>query len=339
MPIELELDPAAEVEAGEVEQVDETQGGTNTLYLVGVSEENDDEASTQEEETAEAAPPTPEPAAPQPANATSDLLVQIYNAEFACARAEAIVEERKADLKAAKDHYDGCVDKLRELARHARNDSPENRPLFANLEAKTEAAEDATREEEPADASTPTEPAWKSLTVDALPDITPKTKEQLRDGGINTLTDLAELITRCEHDSTQAWPKGIGKVKQEMIVAALVTVQDLERCEGNEGVEVTEVSAVYPTTEEWDGWDDGTQINWLNERALELEEAYPDASQVECDAGSWEAGTKAAINGEGIANCELTPGLECDAWLLGWLWQSKQEDVEAEETDDADAEE
>ncbi len=275
------------------------------------------EASNQEGETAEAPAEVETPTAAIQSTWTrttdeTDILAKIYNAEFDCARAEAIVEERKAELKEAKDHYDGCVEKLRELARHARNDSPANRPLFSNLEAKVETAEGAAREEE---IATPAEPAWKSLTVDALPDITPKTKEQLRDGGINTLTELAELITRSEHDSTAAWPKGIGKVKQEMIVAALVTVQDLERCEDSKSVPV---EPIYPTAEEWETWSESKQTRWLEDRADVLEAgdvATPELMKTK----AWEQGFDAFDDGMKIENCELLPGEECDAWLCGWL--------------------
>jgi hypothetical protein len=210
--------------------------------------------------------------------------------------------------------------------------------LFANLDAKVEAVEEEgdSREEEP---TAPTEPSWKSLTVDALPDITPKTKEQLRDGGINTLAELADLITRCEHDSTAAWPKGIGKVKQTAICDALITVQDLERCQGSEGVPV---EAVYPTVEAWYAMSDEEQIAWLNERAVQLDSDNRESLICDPDHAyreSWVSGTEAAEAEEEIANCDVEPGPECDAWLLGWLWQSKQEDVEADDADETDAEE
>jgi hypothetical protein len=194
------------------------------------------------------------------------------------------------------------------------NDAPENRPLFANLEAKVEAVEEEgdSREEEP---TAPTEPSWKSLTVDALPDITPKTKEQLRDGGINTLTELAELITRSEHDSTAAWPKGIGKVKQEMIVAALVTVQDLDRCEDSKSVPV---EPIYPTVEEWETWSESKQTRWLEDRAEVL--AAGDVATPELmKTVQWEQGFNARDDGMKIENCELLPGADCDAWICGWL--------------------
>jgi ribosome modulation factor len=291
------------------------------------------EASNQEGETAEAPAEVETPTAAIQSTWTrttdeTDILAKIYNAEFDCARAEAIVEERKAELKEAKDHYDGCVEKLRELARHARNDSPANRPLFSNLEAKVETAEGAAREEE---IATPAEPAWKSLTVDALPDITPKTKEQLRDCGINTLSELAELITRCEHDSTAAWPKGIGKVKQEMIVAALVTVQDLERCEGNEGVKVEPIGeTVYPTAEEWEAMNDKKQIEWLEERAWALSESNVATAELVKNE-NWKQGFDAHDEGLKVANCPYDPGQTCDKWLCGWLRAKEVSERDAEE--------
>jgi hypothetical protein len=300
------------------------------------------EVSNQEKETAEVENVTA--VAPIEATVTwtrttneSDLISQLVNAKRRYRTAEQEVEEIKEQLKEAKAHMEGCASRVMKIIDELENDAPENRPLFSNLEAKVEEAEGAAREEEPAD--TPAEPAWKSLTVDALPDITPKTKEQLRDGGINTLAELAEHIARSEHDSTAAWPKGIGKVKQTAICDALITVQDLERCQGSEGVPVTEVEAVYPTAEEWEAMSDSEQMDWLNARAIELQEAYPEPEQCECDAKAWSDGANAADNGEGIVNCELLPGAECDAWILGWLWQSKQEDVEADESDDTDAEE
>jgi hypothetical protein len=337
-----EVEVTAEVETTETDEVQEC----NTIAPEEVEPTDAPEASSQEEETGEVENVTA--VIPNEATVTikstwtrttneSDLISQLVNAKRRYRTAEQEVEEIKEQLKEAKAHMEGCASRVMKIIDELENDAPANRPLFSNLEAKVETAEGAAREEEPADA--PAEPAWKSLTVDALPDITPKTKEQLRDGGINTLAELAEHIARSEHDSTAAWPKGIGKVKQTAICDALITVQDLERCQGSEGVPVTEVEAVYPTAEEWEAMSDSEQMDWLNARAIELQEAYPEPEQCECDAKAWSDGANAADNGEGIVNCELLPGAECDAWILGWLWQSKQEDVEADESDDTDAEE
>src|SRR5690349_7130170 len=45
----------------------------------------------------------------------SDLLSQISNAELRCKKAEYRVMEKKEELKAAKDEFDGCVSELRSL--------------------------------------------------------------------------------------------------------------------------------------------------------------------------------------------------------------------------------
>jgi hypothetical protein len=338
-----EVEVTAEVETTETDEVQEC----NTIAPEEVEPTDAPEASSQEEETGEVENVTA--VIPNEATVTikstwtrttneSDLISQLVNAKRRYRTAEQEVEEIKEQLKEAKAHMEGCASRVMKIIDELENDAPANRPLFANLDAKVEAVEEEgdSREEEP---TAPTEPSWKSLTVDALPDITPKTKEQLRDGGINTLAELADLITRCEHDSTAAWPKGIGKVKQTAICDALITVQDLERCQGSEGVPV---EAVYPTVEAWYAMSDEEQIAWLNERAIQLDSDNRESLICDPDHAyreSWVSGTEAAEAEEEIANCDVEPGPECDAWLLGWLWQSKQEDVEADDSDDSDAEE
>ena len=71
----------------------------------------------------------------------STLLAEIADAETLCANAEEAVSEAKAVLKEAKAEYDGCVIRLRRLAKALRND--QDRPLLDGLDGDEQAKADS----------------------------------------------------------------------------------------------------------------------------------------------------------------------------------------------------
>jgi hypothetical protein len=136
-----------------------------------------------------------------------DALVEIRNAEGKCIEAEAKVDDLKEQLKEAKAHYDGCVDRLRKLARATTLDA--HRPLLAAAEAVN--AEEAARIE-PAEAATDAsdddgamiddEEVAASLTSDAVNEHLALRPGQLR---IRLTKDIVD-----DHPSrgTLTWSKG-----------------------------------------------------------------------------------------------------------------------------------
>jgi hypothetical protein len=150
-----QVDATAEVETDDAETVDPDAD----TVLASPSEDEDDSpqpGDDLDDEPTEAdgsianamvAVDAPPPAAG--ISPAENALVEIQNAELKCIRAEAAVDDLKEQLKEAKAHYDGCVDRLRKLARATTLDA--SRPLLAAAEAVN--AEEATRIE-PAEAAT-----------------------------------------------------------------------------------------------------------------------------------------------------------------------------------------
>jgi hypothetical protein len=300
-----------EVETTETDEVQEC----NTIAPEEVEPTDAPEASSQEEETGEVEPPPSLGATIGPVNA--DIITQISNQELRCKRAEWVVIEKKEALKEAKEEYEGCIAELRRLCSQLQNDAPENRPLFSNLEAKVEEAFTP----EAIDEALQPDNAWRATAIDDLDDLTPAILESLRAGDIATLGGLADFIEQVETGKAK-WPKGIGKGKAEKIVNSLILWQDnngagVDAVDSRD-VPVTEVSAVYPTAEEWATWSNSKQTRWLEDRAEVL--ATGDVATPELmKTVQWEQGFDAHDDGMKIENCELLPGEECDAWLCGWL--------------------
>ena len=95
--------------------------------LDGAADLSDDEPEEAVDETDEFDISSPVIQPPR----LSTLLAEIADAETLCANAEEAVSEAKAVLKEAKAEYDGCVIRLRRLAKALRND--QDRPLLDGL--------------------------------------------------------------------------------------------------------------------------------------------------------------------------------------------------------------
>jgi hypothetical protein len=137
-----------------------------------------------------------------------NALVEIQNAELKCIRAESAVDDLKEQLKEAKAHYDGCVDRLRKLARATTLDA--SRPLLAAAEAVN--AEEATRIE-PAEAATDAsdddevmfddDEIAANLTSDAVNEHLALRPGQLR------IRLLKEVVNEHPDRGTLTWAKGV----------------------------------------------------------------------------------------------------------------------------------
>lgn len=284
-----------------------------------------------------------------------DLLSQISNAELRCKRAEWVVIERKEALKEAKDEFDGCVAELRKIAAQAKNDS--QRPLFnvvvgagatsttPNATATpiaTDVAPDAGTIT--SDAIQPEEAviavddcnAWKSTSIDELDDLTPATLEALRRGDIATLGELSDLIARCDGGSSDYWPKGIGKKKQQQIIESLLTWK-----ENNGELGTVDTASVPVTLPNWEALSVEEQQTYLESRrqrltgktCAELDALYPaDHPQ----HGTFAQGKEDQSNDDLLINCPCSPDTNgdwsfVDAWIAGWLWGDRQLDGSSED--------
>lgn len=133
------------------------------------------------------------------------LLSEIAEAEMLCANAEEAVNEAKAVLKEAKADYDGCVLKLRKLAKAVRND--EDRPLFDGLSDESD--------EDDGDYS---EALKESISVLGLP---AGLVSKLEEENVETIGDLEQLREDITLGRKQ-WPKGIGPAKVDLIETTVV---------------------------------------------------------------------------------------------------------------------
>lgn len=288
--------------------------------------------------------------------ATTDLLSQISNAELRCKKAEWIVIQKKEELKAAKDEFDGCVAELRKIAAQAANDS--KRPLFdsrVTLDAKatpthttpiaTDVApdagtitSDAVLPGEGDDSATPADvtplppsTTWKSTSIDAL-GLTPSLTEKLREGDIATLGELADLIERAETNS-DAWPKGIGKAKRTTVTDALLNWQN-----DNLATDTTTIPVTLPdwealSVEEQQACLESRRFLLLNKSCDELDALYP-ASHPQ--HGTYTQGKEDQANDDHLINCPCSPDSSgdwsfVDAWIAGWLWGDRRLDGSSED--------
>lgn len=274
-----------------------------------------------------------------------EILNAISEAEIDCRRAEAVVNDRKFNLKIAEEHYDGCVERLRELASNIRRDV--DRPLFKYqqpmvAEAVTDVAPDSGEvvSDAPVSQDKPAQPddnAWKAESIDVLADsLTETVRESLRRGDVATLGELADLIARCEHGDN--WPKGIGPAKVTKIVDALTEYQNQLRQAASSEVEVEAVESEsadetaaplnrYPTAEAWEAMSHRKQVAWFNARAVELDSddiENLDLRNTENEE-AWQAGVDSYSEDDTASNCPYAPSVDADAWLQGWLWAGKQD--------------
>ena len=175
-------------------------------------DEPDTELDTEPESTEAEAPQEPEApeleACEPPSPALEELLGEIAEAESLCSHAERAVNSAKAILKEAKAEYDGCVLKLRDLAKAVLND--QDRPLFAGLgEGEPEAAE-AEEDNDPRLA--------EPISVLDLP---AGVVSKLSEAGVETIGGLEQLREDITFDRKE-WPKGIGPAKVDLIETAVV---------------------------------------------------------------------------------------------------------------------
>lgn len=191
-------------DSGDVALVDE-----ELSELEGVADLSDDELedtdvdeqNEQDDQLSELEPSNP------PSPRLEKLLAEIAEAEMLCANAEEAVNEAKAVLKEAKAEYDGCVLKLRRLAKAVRND--EDRPLFDGIEEEGE--EKQSGEDQYA--------ALLTTSIDVL-SLPAGVVSKLAEEYVKTIGDLEQL----REDITlgrKAWPKGIGPAKVDVIETAV----------------------------------------------------------------------------------------------------------------------
>lgn len=143
------------------------------------------------------------------------LLREIAEAETLCANAEEAVTEAKAVLKEAKAEYDGCVMRLRRLAKALRND--QDRPLLDGLDAGSQVDVEASESAGDPDAQYD---ALLASPLDALK-LPAGIVAKLTEAGVATVGDLEQLREDIMFDR-KSWPKGIGPAKVDLIEDAVV---------------------------------------------------------------------------------------------------------------------
>jgi hypothetical protein len=143
------------------------------------------------------------------------LLREIAEAETLCANAEEAVTEAKAVLKEAKAEYDGCVMRLRRLAKALRND--QDRPLLDGLDAGSQVDVEASESAGDPDAQYD---ALLASPLDALK-LPAGIVAKLTEAGVATVGDLEQLREDIMFDR-KSWPRGIGPAKVDVIEDAVV---------------------------------------------------------------------------------------------------------------------
>lgn len=179
--------------------------------------------------------------------------------------------------------------------------------------------------------------AWKAVSISVL-NLKPALTERLVESGMETLGKL-EAFRAEAADRRASWPKGIGEAKITQIEDAVVDWLTKNRDShlfGQGSGEAGSVAAgdatsaaVYPTEAEWAEMTEDAQTSWLNARTVQLDGDNVDELVNRVAEGCddfFTDGIEAFQSGDLIVNCEHSPGLECDAWILGWLWQGKQEE-------------
>jgi hypothetical protein len=254
---------------------------------------------------------------------------------------EASIERAKLEiaLKSAKKSEKDILEELSNLI-----DRGPQENVKPKLPKPPRAAGEATDVAADGNAETSDEPAavesdaWRAADIDQL-DLKPALVERLREGGIDTIGQLEDLRGKVA-DHAGEWPKGIGKAKITQIEDAVIGWLTKHRDSGLfgggkvsldvEGDAAAVESAIeYPTPEQWGEWTDDQQTAWLNARAVQLDSDDLDtltSRQAEGCDDFFADGVEAYDQGDLIVNCDHPPGPECDAWLLGWLWQGKQDE-------------
>jgi len=191
--------------------------------LDGAADLSDDEPEEAVDETDEF--DIPSPAIPSPRLST--LLAEIADAETLCANAEDAVTEAKAVLKEAKAEYDGCVMRLRRLAKALRND--QDRPLLDGLDAGSQVDVEASESAGDPDAQYD---ALLASPLDALK-LPAGIVAKLTEAGVATVGDLEQLREDIMFDRKK-WPRGIGPAKVDLIEDAVVDWLSANEHDGDE---------------------------------------------------------------------------------------------------------
>jgi hypothetical protein len=182
--------------------------------LDGAADLSDDEPEEAVDETDEFDIPSPAIQSP----GLSTLLAEIADAETLCANAEEAVSEAKAVLKEAKAEYDGCVIRLRRLAKALRND--QDRPLLDGLDGGEQAKADSQVDVDSQDDVDEEYDALLKNPIDVLK-LPAGIVAKLDEAGVATVGDLEQLREDIMFDR-KAWPKGIGPAKVDVIEDAVI---------------------------------------------------------------------------------------------------------------------
>jgi len=191
--------------------------------LDGAADLSDDEPEEAVDETDEFDIPSPAIQSP----GLSTLLAEIADAETLCANAEDAVTEAKAVLKEAKAEYDGCVMRLRRLAKALRND--QDRPLLDGLDAGSQVDVEASESAGDPDAQYD---ALLASPLDALK-LPAGIVAKLTEAGVATVGDLEQLREDIMFDRKK-WPRGIGPAKVDLIEDAVVDWLSANEHDGDE---------------------------------------------------------------------------------------------------------
>ena len=182
--------------------------------LDGAADLSDDEPEEAVDETDEFDIPSPAIQSP----GLSTLLAEIADAETLCANAEEAVSEAKAVLKEAKAEYDGCVIRLRRLAKALRND--QDRPLLDGLDGGEQAKADSQADVDSQDDVDEEYDALLKNPIDVLK-LPAGIVAKLDEAGVATVGDLEQLREDIMFDR-KSWPRGIGPAKVDVIEDAVI---------------------------------------------------------------------------------------------------------------------
>lgn len=182
--------------------------------LDGAADLSDDEPEEAVDETDEFDIPSPAIQSP----GLSTLLAEIADSETLCANAEEAVTEAKAVLKEARAEYDGCVMRLRRLAKALRND--QDRPLLDGLDGGEQAKADSQVDVDSQDDVDEEYDALLKNPIDALK-LPAGIVAKLTEAGVATVGDLEQLREDIMFDR-KSWPRGIGPAKVDVIEDAVI---------------------------------------------------------------------------------------------------------------------
>lgn len=183
--------------------------------LDGAADLSDDEPEEAVDETDESDISSPAIQSPR----LSTILAEIADAETLCANAEEAVSEAKAVLKEARAEYDGCVMRLRRLAKALRND--QDRPLLDGLDGDEQVKIGGQADVDSQDDVDEEYDALLKNPIDVLK-LPAGIVAKLDEAGVATVGDLEQLREDIMFDRN-AWPKGIGPAKVDVIEDAVIT--------------------------------------------------------------------------------------------------------------------